>query len=192
VDGSQVAGIGDVLGDAGSLPEIEYGGKVWKVGKATQRAGDCLVQLTIRAAMREIQALKGIIDPADYREMFDDFTVAVQKGAYRTWGDRWSAMSSGMDGTVRFLLSLLRERHPDATEAEALALMVNCGDEVKVAFAQVLPPFLFLLLDSHPAVLAASTELRAKVKADVFPQIMAAFRPLIEPSPTNVSNSSTP
>lgn len=192
MDASQVPGIGDLLGDAGALPEIEYGGRVWKIGKPTQRAGDCLVQLTIRAAMREIQALKGVVDDADYRAMFDDFTVSVQTGAYKTWGDRWSAMAAGMDGTVRFLLSLLRERHPDATESDAMSLMVNCGDEVKAAFAQVLPPFLFLLLDHHPAVLAASNELKAKVKAEAFPKVMEAFRPLFAPSPTSESSSSTP
>jgi hypothetical protein len=188
VDATQVPGIGDLLGDAGALPEIEYAGKVWKVGKPTQRAADCLVQLTIRAAMKEITSLKGIVEPADYKEMFDDFTVSVQRGAYKTWGDRWSAMASGMDGTVRFLLSLLRERHHDATEADAMALMVNCGDEVRVAFAQVLPPFLFLMLDSHPAVLAASAELKAKVKAEAFPKVMEAFRPLIEPTSATASD----
>lgn len=191
MDGSQVAGLSDVLGDAGSLPEIEYAGKVWKVGKPTQRAADTLVALTIRAAMREIQALKGIIDPADYQQMFDDFTVAVQKGAYKTWGERWYAMASTAEGTMRFLLSLIRERHPDASEKDALALAVNCGEEVRVAFAQVLPPFLFLMLDNHPSVLAASDERRAEIKETLYPNILEAFRPLLSPSPTSASDSST-
>jgi hypothetical protein len=47
---------------------------------------------------------------------------------------------------------------------------------------------LFLMLDSHPAVLAASAELKAKVKAEAFPKVMEAFRPLIEPTSATASD----
>lgn len=138
----------NLLGDAGACPEISWNDKTWKVGHPTQRAKACLEELAAAKAVGEVVALKGAVPPAAYAEMFCDLMRGVKTGAYKTFGPGWVEQTTGPGGAVLFLLALLRERHPDAAEADALGLAADRGDEVQAALARVVPDFFDLLLAS--------------------------------------------
>lgn len=140
----------NLLGDAGACPEVELGGKTWRIGHPTQRAKAALEELAAASAVAEVVALKGVVPAATYAEMFEGVARAVKRREYRTFGPGWLEQTTGPAGGSLFLLSLLRERHPEATEDDALALATAKPDEVQAALARVLPPFFELLMAKAP------------------------------------------
>jgi len=162
-------GIGDVLGDSGALPEITCDGKTWKIGKPTQRAKDALEELIVADAVREITSLKEVIPGAAYKELWGDLRAAIANKEYRTWGPGWLAGLDAFDGDIKFLTSLLRERHDEATVADAKGLIEKNGDEVELALARVVPSFLYFLAESLPA----PPEMRKKVIDDLTAKILS-------------------
>ena len=182
-----VGGIGDFLGDAGALPVIECGGKSWQIGKPTQRAKDALEELVVRAAWAQVKALAAF-DAEQYELAKADHFAALQKGEYKTFGPRWGNLVSGTaESGARFLCALLRERHPEATEADAMALLVNGSDDVREALLRVVPPFAQILLESYPAVKAASPQTRERLREQIITPFLqgieAAMRSL-KPQPS--------
>lgn len=155
------------LGSAGACPEIVFQGKTWRIGHPTQRAKSALEELATAKAVAEVRALKTIVPADAYGELFSELATRVSAGDYRTWGAGWQRIIFTPANAYMFLLSLLRERHPDATEADAQALASNCREEVELALARVVPDFFTMLVDCQ-------RDMTAEQKATV----MAALRPL--------------
>lgn len=172
---AETPGIGIMLGAAGPCPEIPFGGKVWKVGHPTQRAKAELEKLAVAAALDEVRALKGVVPTDAYREMFAEVTSQITNREFRTWGPAWQRAVFAPANAHLFLCSLLRECHPQATPADALALAQGCPEEVAAALAQVVPNFLRVLLEGLPL----TPEQREKAEA-----AMGA----LAPNPVTTSN----
>ncbi len=175
----------NLLGDAGACPEVEWNRKVWKIGHPTQGAKGALEELAAAKAVAAVTELKGAVPPATYAEMFENVMRGIKTQAYKTFAPGWLEQATGPAGGTLFLLSLLRERHPDATEEDAVGLATARPDEVQAALARVLPPFFDLLLEKAPlpatqkqAVLAAVT------------QALASFLPASTPSDSPPTGSS--
>lgn len=166
-------GVQGFLGDAGALPEIHWAGKVWKIGFPTQRAKAALEELAAARAVSEVVALKAALEPAAYAEMFAAVRRAIGAKEYRTWGAGWASAVNGPDGGTLFLLSLLRERHADATEADARGLAEACPDEVAAALDRVIAPFFDLLAACYPG----PTEAKGKVYALMLEKFRAPRTP---------------
>jgi hypothetical protein len=143
-------GIGTMLGAAGACPEIDLKGNRWKIGHPTQRAKAVLEELAVAKAVAEIRRLKGILPPDAYAETFAELTSRIAAGDYRTWGGGWQRVVLAPGNSHLFLLSLLREHHPQASEDDARALALGEPEQVGAALARVVPGFFSLLLDPLP------------------------------------------
>lgn len=150
--------VGQVLGAAGACPEVEYAGRVWRVGFPTQRAKARLEELFAAQALAEVKALEGVLDPADYAGELAAVRDAVRSKQYRTWAPGWVAAMNGPEAGTLFLLSLLRENHPDATAADARALAENRADEVNAAVDRVAAPFFETVAADFPGTPAAKAK----------------------------------
>jgi hypothetical protein len=139
-----------MLGAAGGCPEIILRGKAWKIGHPTQRAKESLERLAVTKATQEITSLKGVVDASAYSELFEAHKRDITSGSYRTWGEGWQRITFAPQNAHLFLLSLLRENHPEATERDARALALGAREEVELTLAQVVPGFFSMLLDEMP------------------------------------------
>jgi hypothetical protein len=171
-------GVQTLLGAAGACPEIVHNGKTWRIGHPTQRAKAVLEELAVSKATAEIRALKGALPPDAYSELFAELAARISAGDYRTWGAGWQRVVFSPLNAHLFLLSLLRECHPAATEADAKELAAGEPEQVHVALLRVVPGFLSLLLEGLPLNPAQRTRMETT--------ILAALQPpnqLGEPSP---------
>lgn len=180
------ATLSSILGDFGTLPEITYAGKTWKIGKPTQRAKEALEAIVVTSAWAEIKKLK-TIDPDLYEEAKSEHLDAINNQEYATWGRRWVKGTSGFVGGVRLLCAYLRERHPEATVENAMELIVNCPDDVKEALTRTVPPFSLVLVESHPAVVAASPEKKEEIRQQAIPMIQKVLSQLASLTPETPS-----
>lgn len=143
---SPAPSVGVMLGDAGPCPEVVHRGKVWKVGHPTQNAKAELERLAVQVAAQAIYDLEGVLPPAQFKKASDTFVRSVSAKSYKTWGAGWQEVVLKDENVHLFLLALLREKQPEATEEVARTLLGECSLAVSLAFAQVLPDFMRLLL----------------------------------------------
>jgi hypothetical protein len=87
--------------------------------------------------------------------------LAISAGEYKTGGAGWASVVFKGTNASLFLLSLLRECHPEATEKDAHRLAVNEPEQVQLAMARVVPGFFDLLL----AEMELPPDSREKIKA---------------------------
>jgi hypothetical protein len=137
-----------ILGASGTCPTIIHKGKTWKLGHPTGKAKSELETLVIRKATDETLALKNILEPQQYGEIFESFRLAVSAGQYRTGKPGWLATAFVGLNSPLFTLSLLRQNHPEATEQDVMTLAAEEPEQVMIALEVVAPPFFDLLLDS--------------------------------------------
>ncbi len=149
-DESQPVGIGPVLGAAGPCPVIVHKGKSWTVGHPTQKAKSWLEKLVAACALETLAELKDVLPPDEYLARRASLDQNIYQKQHRTWGPLWTTVTSGEDGDAVFLLSLLKLHHPEATMADARELHLNANREVGLAFAEVLPAFFTLLVETYP------------------------------------------
>lgn len=152
LDGDESPTVTTMLGASGACPEVKLNGKTWRIGHPTQKAKAELETLAVQQAVAEVTALKGILPPDQYKEMFDSVRDAITAKHYKTWGDGWQRIVWGPMSAHLFLLSLIRENHQDATEDDAMALAGGAPEQVAAALAQVVPSFLLLLLSERKDV----------------------------------------
>ena len=131
-----------MLGGAAGPVEIHTKDRVWKVGHPSQTAKGRLEELVAQHARREILRLGGTA--AEWRE-------AVEAGHYATRNPGWLRVMSSPTSPALYLLSLLREHHPDITQAEVQALVEAEPDQAEAAFVRVCPDFLRAVLVGLPA-----------------------------------------
>ena len=142
--------VGVQLGAAGSPAEIICNGKTWRFGHPTQKAKERLEKLATAKAAHEIRRLKSDLDPATYDELFTALIDRITNGEYRTWKSGWHNTVTARDGSgfVLFLLSLLQEYHSQATEKDVEEIARYTPEEIRLAFAQLLPPFFLFLVET--------------------------------------------
>lgn len=145
-----IPGVGDALGEAGGCPEVNLGGRVWKVGHPTQAAKSRLEKLAAARAVNNVLALRDVLPAAEYDQLWKSTLAAVQAGKFKTWREGWRDIVFGDEAAGLFFLSLLQQHHPDATETDALALAAGAPEQVAAAIAQVVPGFLSVLLEGVP------------------------------------------
>lgn len=132
----------DVLGAAGEPPRVVADGKTYTVGFPTQRAKARLEELVAASAVAAVADLKAALPPAAYAEQWAEVKELIRRREYRTGGSLWAEAMAGPGGGVLFLLALLRECHPDATEADARRLLAAAPEQVEAALARVTPVFI--------------------------------------------------
>jgi len=175
-------GVGTVLGSAGPCPEIPFGGSLWRVGHPTQRAKAALEELAAAKAVAEVRSLKAALPPDAYAEAFRELTAGLSAGEFRTWRPGWQRIVLGGGNESLLLLALLRENHPHATEADALALAAGEPELVAAALARVVPPFFGLLLEGVPLTPDQRRRATAAV-ADVAAKLAPPVPPPQPPTP---------
>lgn len=139
------AGVAAMLGEAGGCPAVELDGRAWKIGHPVQKAKALLETYLAASAVEEVEALQGAVPPATYQKMFKDTLAAVRAKHFRTWGPGWAAAVEGPEGNYLFLLSLLLVHQPEATVADARALLVHRPLATLCALEQVAGDFFSLL-----------------------------------------------
>lgn len=150
-----------MLGAAGACPEITCSGKTWKIGHPTQRAKAVLEELAVSKAIDEIIALERFVPADKYKKLFESLRDAITAGEYKTGGPGWARVAlTGVNAHI-FLLALLRECHPEATEQDARDLAIREPQRVQLALARVVPDFFELFLSGLPL----PPEQRVKIQA---------------------------
>ena len=143
-----MAGMGDVMGDAGEPPAIKAGGRVWRVGHPTQKCKQLLENLVIEAAEDRALARREA-RPETFQLYWDRHEAAFHRGEYETvTGAKWLEAVTGPDGGALLLAALLRAHHPEATLADAYALLASEPDQTRLAMARVMPPFFTALAEA--------------------------------------------
>jgi hypothetical protein len=180
---SSEADVSDILGASGDCPSIVVGEspneKTWLVGWPTQKAKTRLNNLFIGMAEQNVNESSAGLSPQRRAQADKDFSESMRRGDYKTWGAGWLAEYQTPRGQVMFLLSLLQEKHPTASEADAIALFRDKGGEVTRALLRVAPPFFSLMIDDMPqAPMADPEKLKAfklTIVADMMEQIQATL-----------------
>lgn len=178
----QAGGVGALLGDAGACPEIKWNGRAWKIGHPTQDAKTALEELVVSKAVAEVTALEGVLPPAAYAKLFDRLQDRIETGHYRTFGAGWVKQTTSPAGSVYFLLALLREKQPDATEGDAAGLAAAKGGEVQLALSRVVPGFFDVLLASASHL---KPEQKDAIRAALAAVVAEAFPPPPPPTPSD-------
>lgn len=160
------AGIVAALGDAGPCPVVTYNKKPWSVGHATQRAKAELELQVVQVALRNIDRLKSVLPAQVWQQKSAALDAQIAGGHYQTWGSLWTAVNNGPDGTALFLLSLLRERHPEATLEDAAGILRYEPRQVQHAMSIVVPGFFKLLAETAPVPPEKRTALVLKATAE--------------------------
>ncbi len=159
-------GVSAELGAAGPCPVVTYKGKPWSIGWPTQRAKATLENLVFLIAKRNVEQLKSVMPPHEFAIEQAALSSMIRGGKYRTWGPLWVEVNNGPDGNTLFLLSLLRENHPEATFADAEGMWAESTDDVQTALAQVIPGFFKLLVAAAPGTPEQKAEILARSVAE--------------------------
>lgn len=174
-------GVGPSLGGSGACPTVTHGSKTWTIGHPTQKAKTVLEILTLEIAAENHEAALPALPPKMRARKEKEFGAAVDGGHWRTWGELWTAVNSGPDSNALFLLSLLREHHPDATLADARTLWRDSGRATARAFAVVIPSFFTLLVAER----SATPEERAAMVVTAVAEAMQSIQPLLAEPPSS-------
>lgn len=179
-----IPGVGPALGGSGACPRIVCGDKTWTVGWPTQKAKSALEIATLELAVANHEEACAHLPAKFVARKQKELDGAIDGGHWRTWGELWTSVNEGPDGNTLFLLSLLREHHPDATLADARKLWREKGGETVRAFAVVVPSFFELLVADRPEPPAVKAALVKQGTEDVLRAIGAL------PNPTEQTSTS--
>lgn len=176
--------LGTFLGAAGACPEVTANGRTWRFGHPTQRAKSELEKIVVQKATDAVLELKPVLPPASFKALFDGLMAEIRRGDFKTWGAGWQSYVFDPQYAHLFVLSLLRECHPDAAEADVVELVAAEPERVQVALAQVVPDFFALALagvrltpDQRAAADQAVEAIRATLRATLRPPTPATGSP---------------
>ena len=124
--------------------DIELDGKVWKVAHPTRAARDALAAMVLQHAWANLKQTQTVL-PDGYAELLAEMVRLIGAEEYKTGGKAWGATVNGPSGNALFVLSLLREHHPDASLKDARKLIGHRPDDVQVALAALVPGFFLLV-----------------------------------------------
>jgi hypothetical protein len=137
--------VGDVLGAAGEPATIDWNGKTYKLAPLTYGAVTRTEMLVAKSVSAELESMRGELPDGQFRRLEADLTAKLLGRAHRAGGALFTEVMSSADGQVMYLLALLREHHPDATETDARRMMADVPDRVERAILLVTPDFLRLV-----------------------------------------------
>jgi hypothetical protein len=180
-ENSDAPGVGPGLGGSGPCPTVVGGGKTWTIGHPTQRAKAHLEILTAATAIDQLEELKPVLKPEVWARRAAELDAKIDGGQHRTWCPLWSAVNGGPNGTPLFLLSLMRDHHPEATLADVRELIASEPMRVRAALACVVPRFFILLAESAPI----PPEMRAKLVQQGIEELTRSFDRMIDFDPSS-------
>jgi len=134
-----VAGVSHMA--AGPGPTVVSGGKTWRLGFNTQDAKGRLEELVRGHVVRDAIKTKRAVGGADGDETYAHTDRLLKQGHYYTFAQGWAEIIQSPVGAVMFLMSLLQEHHPDATEADAMRLLADEPEQIEAAVSAVSPDF---------------------------------------------------
>lgn len=175
-------GVQTMLGAAGAPARVKFRGREWLVGHPIQKAKGELEEIAAGAAVDEVLALRGVLAPVAYADMWKETVLAIQGREFRTWGPGWTRIVFARENAHLFLLSLLRCDQPHATAADATAMAAEEPEQVTAALARVVPGFFAYLL----AGLKVPPDQRAKFEAklaSITAQFLSTLTPPNSPTP---------
>lgn len=123
-------------------PTVVLDGKVWRLGFNSQDAKSRLEELFRGHVVRDALMTKRAVGGPDGEEQFAAEMARVRGGHYAFFADGWRELLGTRAGNVLYLLSLLQEHHPDATEQDAMRLLVQENEQTVEALAAITPTFL--------------------------------------------------
>lgn len=123
---------------------------VWKnrpydLSVVTGRVKADVVSACREGATREVAALKGILDPADYREVLMDHSQAVRRGDFAFDGALVSAWRETPEGQVATFRALLGDSGSKLSDDELIEFVADSAGEIEAWAATV-----SLLIDGDP------------------------------------------
>lgn len=185
------ADVTDIIGASGDCPTVTVGdgpaAKTWTISWPTQDAKTRLNNLLIGVAEENVNKSNKGLSPARRERADADFSAALRHGDYKTWGPGWLAEYNTPRGQLMFLLSLLRETHPRATEADAASLFRDAGGAVTRALLRVAPPFFSLLIDDMPTAPMANSVDLAVYKKAMIKEMMTSITLVLDAMPLTPS-----
>ena len=161
----RVAGLSHMV--AGPGPSIECGGKVWRVGFNTQDAKGGLEELVRAHVLRNAIKNKRAIGGTEGQEIFDEAEKKILQGHYLAFEKGWQETLKSSAGTILYLLSLLREHHPDATEDDARKLLVQEREQSEAAILAVSPSFFSAMAVQNGVTKGDAAEVAASIARDL-------------------------
>lgn len=160
-------GVAQALGAAGASPEVLHKSQTWFVGWPIQAAKTVLEQLVVQVAEANLEELRGAMPQQRFARKEKELDDQLFGGHWKTWGSLWSTVVNGPDGMALFLLALLREKHPQATLAQARELWRDANRQVRRALTTVVPGFFDLLAESLPADSADRAKAALQMRREV-------------------------
>lgn len=158
-------------------PTIQTPGKVWRLGLNTQNAKGRLEELVRAQVVRDALRLKREVGGDEGEQVWQDTRDALAAGHYDTFEKGWFRILKSAVGNKLFLLSLLQKHHPEATEADALALMVGAREETEAALAVISPDFLLAVARQVATERGTSPEDAGAIATELLAQTTAAPAP---------------
>lgn len=122
-------------------PTIDADGKTWRLGFNTQNAKGRLEELVRSRVVRDALALKESVGGEAGEKYWEDTRDALAAGHYDTFEVGWFRVVKSSVGSKLFLLALLQKHHPNATEADAYALLTNHTAQTEAAVSVIAPDF---------------------------------------------------
>lgn len=123
-------------------PTVVLDGKTWRIGFNTQDAKARLEELMRSHVVREALKNKRAVGGPDGEELFAAKMKQVEGGHYLSFAEGWRDLLRTPVGGTLYLLSLLQEHHPDATESDARRLLVQESEQTTAALTAITPDFL--------------------------------------------------
>lgn len=163
------ASVQDVLGDAGELPAVEWGGSTYHLSFPSQKAKAALEEYVASQAVNACRAMKGVLDAAAYAELWNETVVAIQTRQHRTMGPLWvkTVMVGGVATAALVMLVLFRAKHPKLTESDVRAMIADEPEQTTAALLRVLPSFFDMVVRESGANPELTASLTAQLKTDL-------------------------
>lgn len=135
------ASMGDVLGNAGELPTVEWKGETYRLSFPSQKAKCALEELVAAQAVNECRAMKTALPADAYAELWNETVTAIQTRQHRTLGPLWvkTVMGGGAASAALIMLVLFRVKHPQLTEADVRAMIAAEPEQTTAALLRVIP-----------------------------------------------------
>lgn len=163
------ASVQDTLGNAGTLPTVEWKGETYHLSFPSQKTKTALEEHVAAQAVNECRAMKGVLPADAYAELWDKTVKAIQTRAHRTMGPLWveTIMAGGIKTAVPIMLILFRVRHPKLSEDDVRAMILDEPELTTAALMRVIPSFFEMAVRAVGAPPETAAELMAQLTASL-------------------------
>lgn len=171
------ASVQDALGNAGTLPVVDWKGTKYQLSFPDQKAKTALEELVAQQAVNECRKMKGVLDPAAYAELWNETVTAIQTRQHRTLGPLWNktVTAGGVASASKIMWALFQLKHPTLTEADVVSMIREEPEQTTAALLRVIPSFFEMV--------GREAGLPPEAIADLTSQLKETLRPLAGPLP---------